>query len=97
MKFTKIDVPNPSIQQVKLNGEMITIPSTYDSILISGDLDEVTVYLYSYEYDSQWLLAEVELDNVNTQYGHIRYMHDIYDGYDIDAAIEYALEQYQAE
>lgn len=25
MKFTKIDVPNPSIQQVKLNGEMITI------------------------------------------------------------------------
>ena len=93
MKYTKIDAPIAHVKQVKLNGELITIPGTYDSILISGDLDKVTVYLCSYDQDTQWLLAEVELDNVNAQYGHIRHMHDIYDGYDINAAIEYALEQ----
>ena len=96
MKYTKIDAPIAHIKQIKLNGELITIPGTYDSILISGDLDDLQVYLCSYDYDTQWLLAEVELDNVSAQYGHIRHMHDIYDGYDIDAAIEYALEQYQA-
>ena len=96
MKYTKIDVPEVNAQRVKLNGELITIPGTYDSILISGDLDNLQVYLCSYDYDTQWLLAEVELDNKSGEFGHIRCGFDIYDGYDIDAAIEYALEQCKA-
>lgn len=96
MKYTKIDAPIAHVKQIKLNGELITIPGTYDSILISGDLDDLQVYLCSYEYDAQWLLADVELDNESGEYGHIRYMHDIYDGYDIDAAIENVLEQCKA-
>lgn len=96
MKFTKIDAPIAQIQQIKLNGELITIPSTYDSILISGDLDELSVRLYECETGDSWLLAEVELDNKDGEYGHVRHAHDIYDGYDVDAAIEYALEQAKA-
>ena len=96
MKYAKIDAPIAHIQQVKLNGEMITIPSTYDCIRIRGDFDDLQVYLCSYEHDYEWLLADVELDSAEAIDGGIRYEHDIYDGYDVDAAIEYVLEHAKA-
>ena len=93
MKYTKIDAPIVNSQQVKLNGEMITIPSTYDGIRIRADYDRLTVYLCSFEPDTEWVLATVDLDDAEMIDGCIRTEHDIYDGYDIDAAIECALEQ----
>lgn len=93
MKYIKIDAPIVKAQQVKLNGEFITIPSMYDGIRIRGDYDRLTVYLCSFEPDTEWAFATVELDDTEAIDGSIRTEHDIYDGYDIDAAIEYALEQ----
>ena len=93
MKYTKIDVPIVNTQQVKLNGEFITIPPTYDGIRIRGDYDQLTVYLCSFEPDTEWTFAIIELDDAEVIDGSIRTEHDIYDGYDIDAAIEYALKQ----
>lgn len=93
MKYTKIDAPIVNTQQVKLNGEFITIPSTYDGIRIRGDYDQLTVYLCSFEPDTEWVFATVEFDDAESIDGGICTEHDIYDGYDIDVAIEYALEQ----
>lgn len=93
MKYTKIDAPLTSIQHVKINGELVVIPSTYDGIRICGDYDRLTVYLCSFEHDTEWAFAAVELDDTETIDGGIRTEHDIYDGYDIDVVIESALEQ----
>lgn len=93
MKYTKIDAPIVNTQQVKINGEFITIPPTYDGIRIRGDYDRLTVYLCSFEPDTEWAFATIELDDTEAIDGGIRAEYDIYDGYDIDAAIEYVLEQ----
>lgn len=93
MKYTKIDAPIVNTQQVKINGEFITIPPTYDGIRIRGDYDRLTVYLCSFEPDAEWAFATIELDDTEAIDGGIRAEYDIYDGYDIDAAIEYVLEQ----
>jgi hypothetical protein len=93
MKYTKIDAPIVNTQQVKINGEFITIQPTYDGIRIRGDYDRLTVYLCSFEPDTEWAFATIELDDTEAIDGGIRAEYDIYDGYDIDAAIEYVLEQ----
>lgn len=93
MKYTKIDAPIVNTQQVKINGEFITIPPTYDADPIRGDYDRLTVYLCSFEPDTEWAFATIELDDTEAIDGGIRAEYDIYDGYDIDAAIEYVLEQ----
>lgn len=93
MKYTKIDPPIVNVQQVKLNGKMITIPTIYDGIRIIGEYDRLTVYLCSFEPDTEWDFATVELDDAEVIDCYIRTEYDIYDGYDIDATIKYVLEQ----
>lgn len=97
MKYTKIDKPLANIQQVKINGELIVIPSTYDYIRIIGNSYELSIYLCSYDHYYHWLLAEIEIEEVDelneAEFSIIRHERDIYDGYDIDAAIKYILDQ----
>ena len=94
MKYTKINAPLLNVQQVKLNGKMITITAIYDGISIRAEYDRLTVYLLCcFEPDIEFAFATVELDDTEAIDGGIRAEYDIYDGYDIDAAIEYVLEQ----
>ena len=94
MKYTKINAPLLNVQQVKLNGKMITITAIYDGIRIRGEYDRLTVYLLCcFEPGTEFAFATIELDDAEVIDGCISTEHDIYDGYDIDAAIEHVLEQ----
>ena len=97
MKYTKIDTPLVECLQVKINGELIVIPSTYDYIRIIGNSYKLSIYLCSYDLDDNRLLAEVEIEEVDglneAEFSIIQHERDIWDGYDIDAAIKYILDK----
>lgn len=98
MKLAHLDIPEISTSTITLNGEEIVISNAFKEVVYECQADKIIVKLYSYDNDGEMhTLATFDIeesDNIDALELLGRgYGIDIYDGYDVDAAIEWILEQ----
>ncbi len=99
MKLASINIPEMETVTIKLNGEYIHIPREYEEVVYDCKADEITVTVFA-DHDP-WRLATFEIEesddvDVLELLSRGYYRRYLYDGYDVDAAIEWILEQCKA-
>ncbi len=95
MRLTSLNIPTVDTVTIKINGEYVHIPVEYTEVIYDCKEDEITVTVFA-DHDPLRLATYKieESDNVDAYELLGRgYGHDLYDGYDVDAAIEQILEQ----
>lgn len=97
MELSRFNVPEITTITIKFNGEEITIPSTFDEVILEGLPHALIVKLYSYVNDGEMhVLAMYDIEesddiNAETLLGR-ESCFDLYDGFDVDEVVEQFLE-----